>query len=190
MKSLRKFRYRPAKQLAGWGYRFDSVTEVKFAISVMEEYAFMRSPVSIYFHPGSGALSPHPRIYHRRYTPDFLIRHLETKLAYLIEIKPRAYEGNPELEMHEKIASSYIQTLKFDWVYKVVFDDQIMLGEEQLKDFEQFLRIKDDAIRFEWFTHYIRKMTVLPGHFPDKSKAHIDFIMRGWTSAEPNLFTR
>lgn len=190
MKSIKKFQYRPAQKLVGWGYSFDSLTEVKFTISVMEEYAFMRSPVSMYFNPASGQITPFPRLFHRRYTPDFLIRNLETREAFLIEIKPRAFQGNDELKLHETAANNYIRALKFDWIYKVVFDDEIILTEDQLNDFKQFLRLKGKTGRYKWFTDYLRKMSALPGRLTERSNAHIDFVMRGWTTGQPNLFTR
>lgn len=182
------FQYSKAQPLNGWGYRFDSMTEVKFAISVMEEFAFIRSPVSMYFHPGNLQLTPHQRLFHRRYTPDFLIRHLRTKLAFLIEIKPRAFEGNPELDQHLQVANNYIHALKFDWIYKVVFDDEIILNEQQLKDFEECLSLRPE-FRYGWFNQYLKKMSSLPPRLIDRSNAHIDFIMRGWETAAPNLFT-
>lgn len=182
------FHYRKAQPLAGWGYRFDSMTEVKFAISVMEEYAFIRSPVSMYFHPGNFSLVAHPRLFHRRYTPDFLIRHLHTKQAFLVEIKPRAFEGNAELDQHQQVACNYIRALKFDWKYIVVFDDEIILNEQQLKDFEECLSLEPE-FRYDWFDQYLKKMSSLPPRLIDKSNAHIDFIMRGWETSAPNLFT-
>lgn len=184
-----KFQYRKARPLAGWGYRFDSMTEVKFAISILEEYAFIRSPVSMYFHPGSFELTAHPRLFHLRYTPDFLIRHFQTKQAFLVEIKPRAFQGNPQLDHHEKVAASYIRALKFDWVYKVVYDDQIILNEQQLTDFEECMRLRPD-LRFGWFEQYLKKMSCATPRLTDRSAAQIDFVMRGWETGPPNLFTR
>ncbi|MES2328572.1 MAG: hypothetical protein V4539_03150 [Bacteroidota bacterium] len=183
-----RFQYNKAQPLAGWGYRFDSMTEVKFAISVMEEFAFIRSPVSMYFHPGSFQLTAHPRLFHRRYTPDFLIRHLRTKMAFLVEIKPRAFERNTELDQHRQVATNYIRALKFDWIYKVVYDDEIILNEQQLHDFEECLSLKPE-FRYAWFDKYLKRMSSLPPRLMDRSNAHIDFIMRGWESAAPNLFT-
>jgi hypothetical protein len=185
----RKFNYQRPTPLGGWGYRFDSMTEVKYAISVMEEYAFTRSPVSMYFHPGTFELAPHPRLFHRRYTPDFLVRHLETKQAFLIEIKPRAFEKETQLDQHRKVANDYIRSLKFDWTYKVVFDDEIILDEQQLASFEECLALKPEY-RFAWFDSYVRRMSAALIRLPNRKNAHIDFLMRGWETGQPNLFTR
>ena len=183
-----KFEYRPAQKMTGWGHHFDSMTEVKFAISIMEEYAFIRSPVSMYFNPGNCRLAHFPRLFHHRYTPDFLIRHLQTRKAMLVEIKPRAFQGNPQLEQHEIVATNYIRSMKFDWIYKVVFDDEIILSEDQLAHFEECLSLKDETKRHSWYEHYFKQMSALPPHLMEKSNAHIDFIMRGWISHQPNLF--
>ena len=78
-----KFTYRTPQPLKGWGCRFDSLTELRFAISVLEDHALIRSPLSLYFHPGSGQLTHFPKFAYRRYTPDFLIRNYETKKATL-----------------------------------------------------------------------------------------------------------
>jgi len=186
---MKKFAYTQSSKLTGWRHHFDSLTEVKFVISIMEEYAYLRSPVSMYFHPGTHHLTHFPRLFHRRYTPDFLIRHLQTHEAFLVEIKPRAFEGHPKLSEHELIANNYIRSMKFDWTYKVVFDDEIILTADQLSEFEDCLRIRDEAGRLDWFEHYVKKMSALPAHLMVGSNAHIDFIMRGWITGPPNLFT-
>lgn len=180
------FLYRAPQPVSGWGCRFDSLTELKFAVSILGEYAFMRSPVSMYFHPTSGELSHFPKRSYRRYTPDFLIRHKETARASLIEIKPRAYEGQPQLDIHELVATTYIRSMKFDWTYKVVYDDQVILSDEQLLAFRDCLRLGDQSSRFQWYEDYHYRVTGLPPRPP--SNRELDFLMRGWPVAAQRSF--
>ena len=99
MKPQTGFRYGTSHKIINWGCCFDSLTELKFAISIREEYKYLWERVSIYYHPGTKLLTDYIRACHRRYTPDFLIRHKETSEAILVEIKPCAFEGNPQLAL-------------------------------------------------------------------------------------------
>lgn len=174
-----KFSYRKPQPIHGWGCRFDSLTELRFTISVMEDHAIMRSPVSMYFHPGTGQLAHFPKGCFLRYTPDFLIRNYETKKATLVEIKPRAFEGQASLDLHQLVANNYIRSLKLDWTYQVVYDDQIILTEEQLCHYRDCLRfaVKD---RFKWYEEYYKRITGSLSLTAYKSNAEIEFLMRGW----------
>lgn len=179
-----KFSYRKPQPLFGWGCRFDSLTELRFAISVMEEYAFMRSPVSMYFHPATGQLAHFPKGSFRRYTPDFLIRHYETRKATLVEIKPRAFENETSLKMHQLVANNYIRSLKLDWTYQVVYDDQIILTADQQINYQDCLRLASRN-RFKWYEEYYKRITgnILLSTY--KTNAELDFLMRGWLPNKP-----
>ena len=158
------FPYRTSKKVSGWGCQFDSLTELKYAISIMEEYHFLRSPVAIYYHPGTKITLDHLRRCHLRYTPDFLIRHKETFEATLIEIKPRAYENHPQLSLRKAVAENYIERKNLDWKFKVVFDDQIVLTEEQSKAFTEFTSLSTGKAMSLWYGAYSRQMIQT---FPD-----------------------
>lgn len=143
----------------------------------------------MYFHPATGQLAYFPKGAFRRYTPDFLIRHRETSRAFLVEIKPRAFEGQPQLDMHQIVANNYIHALKFDWTYKVVYDDQIILTADQLIAFEDCAQQPDNAGRFRWYQDYHRRITGTPLLTPHPSNRELDFIMRGWQQpAQQTLF--
>src|SRR6478735_4366070 len=158
------FPYRVSRKVSGWGYQFDSMTELKYAISVMEDYHFLRSPVSIYYHPGTRITLDHIRRCHLRYTPDFLIRHKQTFVATLVEIKPRAFEHHPQLQLRKAVAENYIARKNLDWEFKIVFDDQIILTEQQLQSFEACSAQTSDKAMREWFSEYCDRL----GHtFPD-----------------------
>jgi hypothetical protein len=158
------FPYRSAKKVNGWGSQFDSLTELKFAISIMEEYYFLRSPVAIYYHPGTKITLDHLRRCHLRYTPDFLIRHKETFEATLIEIKPRAFEDHPQLFLRKAVAENYILRKNLDWKFKVVFDDQIILIKDQIEAFTECTSFSTGKAMAAWYSAYSLRMNQT---FPD-----------------------
>jgi hypothetical protein len=97
----------------------------------MNDYEILRERVAIYYHPDTLQPTDYIRTCHRRYTPDFLVRHKQTGQAFLVEIKPRAFEEEPQLPVLKQIAENYIRWKKYDWQYKVIFDDEIVLDKEQ-----------------------------------------------------------
>ncbi len=152
------FPYRTSKKVSGWGYQFDSLTELKYAISIMEDYHFLRSPVAIYYHPGTKITLDHIRRCHLRYTPDFLLRNKQTYEATLVEIKPRAFENHPQLQLRKLVAENYISRKNLDWTFKIVFDDQIILTEQQLQSFNSCIGLSSDKAISAWFNDYCNRM--------------------------------
>ena len=163
-----KFRYSQVIPVVNWGCSFDSLTELKFAISISEEYHFLRSPVSIYYHPGTLQLVTHIRRCHLRYTPDFLIRHKMTGKAFLVEIKPRAYQNEKKLLKTRQVAENLITAYQYDWKYQLVFDDEIILTSEQLQDFMDCTSIKSKKELTDWAIQYGNKIS--PGYSTALSK--------------------
>ncbi|MCH5597989.1 TnsA endonuclease N-terminal domain-containing protein [Niabella ginsengisoli] len=151
------FKYSKSQKWINWGYSFDSLTEVKFAIYVMDDYEILRGRVSIYYHPGTLQPTDYIRTCHRRYTPDFLIRHKQTGHAFLVEVKPRIYEREPHLCVMKTVAENYIQQKGYDWQYRVIFDDEIILNQEQLEVFEDCQRLRASSDRKLWFEELSRR---------------------------------
>jgi hypothetical protein len=178
---MKTFHYRKARQIAGWGCRFDSLTELKFAVSILEEYEFLRAFVSIYYHPRTRQPSNYIRKYFRRYTPDFLVRHKQTGEATLVEIKPRAFENDPQLLLSKEVAENYIRWKNYDWQFKVIYDDQVILTAEQWEEFEQCRKLKSKEAHNAWFEEYNnriaypvhRSFSTVPGN------SNIEFVMFG-----------
>lgn len=168
--------YRGVKKVSGWGCSFDSLTELKYAMSIMENYHFLRSPVSIYYQPGTKITIKKIRNCHLRYTPDFLIRHKQTLEALLVEIKPRVFQNHPQLALRKAVAENYIARKNLDWKYIIIFDDEIILDEQQLFDFECAASLNTVGEVTEWFNEYCSRM----GHvFPDNLLT--DLIITGKT---------
>lgn len=176
-----RFRYGRSHKIINWGCSFDSLTELRFAVSIMEDYEYLRERISVYYHPGTKQPTDYIRTFHRRYTPDFLIRHKETGQAFWIEIKPRGYENDPHLEVMKEVAENYIRWKKYDWTYKVVFDDEIILTAEQLEAFEDCCKLKSVSAWKLWFEEYNRKFDrSAPSFFHGVPRnSSIEFIMFG-----------
>lgn len=137
---MKTFTYRKSIRVINWGCTFDSLLELKYALSIQQDYAYLREHIPIFYDPRTRQPTDYIRDNIRRYTPDFLIRHKRTNEAILVEIKPRAFEQNEQLAMRKEIADNYIRWRKFDWSFKVVFDDEIRLTNSQLLQFDQCVK--------------------------------------------------
>lgn len=176
-----KFSYEAALKVSGWGFNFDSLTELKYAISIMDEYEFIRPAPSIYYDLSTKLPAIRVRRCHRRYTPDFLIRHRTTLQAFLVEIKPRSYQNQTKLGIYRQVAENFIRLNKYDWQFRLVFDDEIMLTQEQLEDFENLKRIGTARERTGWLYHYREDtMNALPGYLRKyMTNSKMDFLIYG-----------
>lgn len=139
---METFHYRPSLPVSEWGCHFDSMLELKYAISISEEYEFLRSRIPVYYDPKTKKPTDYLRFNTRRYTPDFLIRHKQTLEAFWIEIKPRAFENEKQLITRTELAKRYIQWKGFDWKFKVVYDDEISLTKPQQELYNAYYRYK------------------------------------------------
>ncbi|MFT3749085.1 MAG: hypothetical protein QM768_12240 [Agriterribacter sp.] len=176
-----KFNYSKSFRMIYWGCSFDSLTELKFAISIQDEWEFLRERITIYYHHGS--LQPTNQITEgvRRYTPDFLIRNKQTGLALLVEIKPRAAENDPQLAIRRRVAENYIQWKGYDWQFKVIYDDEVILSEAMLEIFEDCCRLKSQSALRMWFRQLNHRYHASAPNFFAKvpSEADVRFIMFG-----------
>ena len=139
------FHYGRSHKIIHWGCCFDSLLELKYAISIRDEFEFMRSRLHIYYDQRTLMPTDYLRKGIKHYTPDFLIRNKITGEAWLIEIKPRAFEHESQLLLRKHIAENYIAWKKYDWKYKVVFDDEIILDEHDLQLFEDCCQLKSKS---------------------------------------------
>ena len=128
---MKTFNYKRSFRVIKWGCTFDSMLELKYAISVQKDYEYLRSHIPIYYDPKTKLPTFYIRRNIRRYTPDFLIRHKITKEAFLVEIKPRAFEGNEQLSIRKEVAGNYIRQMQYDWKFKVVYSDEIKLSADE-----------------------------------------------------------
>ncbi len=150
------FPYRLSRKAQTWGCQFDSLTELKYVIAIMDDYHYLRSPVSIYYHPVTKITLDNIRRCHLRYTPDFLIRHKQTFQSFLVEIKPRAFENHIQLDLRKAVAENYIARKNLDWKFKIVFDDEIVLSTEQIYNFQIASSMTSAKELANWFINYCK----------------------------------
>jgi hypothetical protein len=139
---MKSFKYKKSFKTFNWGCSFDSLLELRFAISIHEDYEFLRSPISIYYDPATKQPTDYIRLYTRRYTPDFLIRHKVTGEAFWVEVKPGAFTDQKQLALRREVAEKYIHWKKYDWKFRFIFDDEISLNNEQQAGFEKCCQMK------------------------------------------------
>lgn len=142
LKQAKPFKYRKSCKMIYWGCQFDSLLELKYAISIQDEYEFIRSRLTIYYKHDSNEPTNYIREGVRHYTPDFIIRNKKTSQAYLIEIKPRAAQNEPSLKVRQDVAEKYIRCKKYDWTFKIVYDDEIVLDELGIQLYEECCKLK------------------------------------------------
>jgi len=175
------FTYDRPYRIATWGYTFDSLTELKYAVSIMDEYEFMREPVSIYYDPRTRMPVDQIRQFCRRYTPDFLIRHRETREALLIEIKPRMIAFHPKLAITQTVAENFIAQEILDWKYKIVYDDEIVLSADQLEEFDVCFKLNSKSSWKTWFEEYRKRFSARNSsifRYPSENR-RLQFLMFG-----------
>lgn len=187
---MKKFKYKGSRKIIYWGCAFDSLLELKYALSIQNDYEFLRSHIPVYYDPTTKRPTNYIRDNIRRYTPDFLIRHKITKKAYWIEIKPRAFSNHTQLTLRSEVAKNYIQWKGYDWEYKVVYDDEIILTLDQLVQFNECCSLINKSARKLWFEKYNnrfdRSTPSLTSTIPDNSR--VEFVMYGYESSLKKFF--
>jgi hypothetical protein len=143
------FQYKDAIQIGYRSCKFDSLLELKFTLSIEDNWYFLREHIVIYYDPKTFLPTNYIRDTTRKYTPDFLIRNNENNKAFLIELKPRAFRNEIQTMLRKQVAENYIKSKKLDWIYKVVYDDEIILSREQQEKFSS-LRAGINAFNFKW----------------------------------------
>lgn len=132
------FTYKRSFKIPYRGCSFDSLLELKFVLSIEDEYRFLRCPVKIGYDPLTLQTTNYFRETTRVYTPDFLMRHKVTNEAWLIELKPADYKLSRTVSIYNSIARHYISNCEQDWTFKVVFSNEIILSATKLSKFRMF----------------------------------------------------
>src|ERR1043165_6105894 len=115
------FKYGRSFQIPYRGCFFHSLLELKYAISIEEEYRFLREPVIIGYNPKTFAVTNYFRDGVCMYTPDFVIRNKTDSSAYLIELKPRKFFTEQLFAKYQSIAQNFIRYHGLDWKFKIIF---------------------------------------------------------------------
>jgi len=137
------FKYKKAYRIAYRNCFFDSLLELKFALSIEQDYRYLREPYLIGYDPKTLQVTHHFREETKIYTPDFLIRCKTSNKAYLVEIKPSAFRNGGDAIAYQQIAQNYIQLLHKDFQFKMVYEEDIILSESQQRRYNLFVAKKD-----------------------------------------------
>jgi hypothetical protein len=114
--------------------------ELKFALVVVDDYAYLREGIRIYYQPRTcistnSLTNENTRVYY----PDFLIRDFKTKQASLVEIKPDNFDLIGLLEYRTKIANHFIRTNGYDWTFQTIYEREIVLSDRKQEKFESLI---------------------------------------------------
>ncbi len=136
------FTYLPGYHIDYKGMGFDSLLELRYAISIEDDFAFMREGIKIFYDPATAKSTNYLREGIHRYTPDFLIRNWQTGRAYLVEIKPLAYDDFNALALLQTVCSHYIKVNNYDWEYIIIFENEITLSLAKQERYDAVLANK------------------------------------------------
>jgi len=134
------------------GCLFDSILELKFVLSVEQDFNFLRAHIPIWYNPKTLEPTNYLTETTKTYTPDFLIRDKKDKTAYFVEIKPRNILCSQQSSIRTQVAEKFIEKNKYDWKFIILYDDEIFLGKEQQKKYELLKNHKEsfaDILRFQ-----------------------------------------
>jgi len=176
---MKNFQYKKSYRIIYWGCCFDSLLELKYAISISDEYEFMHARIPVYYDLKTKRPTDYIRDCTRRYTPDFLIRHKITGEAFWVEIKPKNFDGYEQLSLRKIVAENFIAWKNFDWKFKVVFGDEIVLNKKQQELFEELCRLKSKSaykVHFQKLNNQFDRSA--PSLFVP-SQATVQFVMFG-----------
>ena len=176
---MKNFQYKKSYKIIYWGCCFDSLLELKYAISIQDDYEFMHARIPVYYDMKTKKPTEYIRECTRRYTPDFLMRHKITGEAFWIEIKPENFDGAEQLSLRKVVAENYIAWKNYDWKFKIVFGNQIVLNKKQRELFEELCQLKSKSafkIHFGKLNNrFDRSASLL---FP-ASQTNTEFVMFG-----------
>ena len=156
------FRYRRSSRVCYRSCVLDSLTELRFVLSIEQDFYFLREHVRIWYHSKTLEPTYYLNDQTKLYTPDFLIRGKENNTAYLVEIKPRAFQNAEQLTIHSRVAERFIDKNKYDWKFIILFNDEISLNKEQQKKFNLLKNHKQDFSAILKFHQLDRKYNNAP----------------------------
>ena len=121
------------------GQLFERDYILKFLLSVEESCAWVRDDLVIPYpldNPGASLTQC------VNYVPDMLIRNWVTGRAELIQVVPRGFDDFEWLTALQVLVKLHCAIHDLDWEFRVVFEEEIVLSEEQQR---RFLQLVDDS---------------------------------------------
>ena len=162
------------------GMLFDSLLELKFVLMVEERCAYIRTPFTIWYNKQNLNLTDRNEC-PNKYTPDFLVRKIRTGTAHLIEVKPRKYVTDEEVQFKRGLAERYIQRKGHDWKFNFVTERQVdnTLTELQRRKFSEVLKTRKKGFSkmglMKQSNKYSNEVSKLYDRIPD-SNWILDFV--------------
>lgn len=151
------FKYKKAYRIAYRKCFFDSLLELKFALSLEQDYRYLREPYLIGYDPKTLMTTNYFREDTKIYTPDFLIRSKITNKAQLVEIKPTSFKYCTEVSSYQRIADNYIRQINKDYAFKIVYEEDITLTAVQEEKYNLFVAKKESFADLFALQHLDRK---------------------------------
>jgi hypothetical protein len=186
---MQEFRYRKSFKIIYRNCCFHSLLELKYVISIEDTCSFIREHIQIWYDPKTEMPTDYIREDITKYTPDFLIRNYSSNKAWLVEIKPRAFQHCGQLTLRRQVAENYIKWKKMDWSFAAVFDDEIILSPQQQKRFEDLCKLKSQSafkLQFEKMNNrYDRSQPRLFRTVPENTL--VQFVKYGHRSSLTNI---
>lgn len=188
---MNNFSYKKSYRILYWGCCFDSLLELKYAISIAADYEFLHARVRVYYDPQTKRPTNYIRECTRRYTPDFLIRHKITGEAFWVEIKPRNFNDHGQLQLRKMVAENYIAWKNYDWKFKVVFGNEITLSQDQQLLYEQLCLLKSKSAFKVHFNKLNNRFDRSAAPLFNLASGDLAFVMFGKNDpCRENLFRR
>lgn len=157
-----------------------SALQVKFLLSVADDYEFNCPAPPIYFDPVTYQPSFCIDRLYQVFGADFLIRHRTTGRAFLIDVLPDILEDDCRLLMRRQIAENYIAGKEYDWKYKFLFENEILLTPNESLLFDSYGQMCCDEDRRKWLMDYLSFSYLLkPVCFQSPHYSLLDFLIHG-----------
>lgn len=165
------------------GCLFESPYELKYALSIEYDFAYLLHPKKIYdsFYRDNGK-AVEINDYTNNYTPDFLIRSYNENIACIVEIKGRSFNDIRQYEKRNAIMERYLRTLENPPDFRWIFWDDEMLTQEQADKF-QFLETNQTYEKnfYEVLRNLYNHDDRIPFSFPREfsTSEYISFVNHG-----------
>jgi hypothetical protein len=177
-----KFKYAKSYKIPYRGCHFDSLLELKYALSIEGTHRYLREPFIIGYDPNTLRTTNYFRETTKLYTPDFLIRSKTTKASVLIEVKPSRLKNSRAISIYQKICEDYIRSNHLDCSFRIVSEDDMHLNDDQLARYDLFVRKKhsfESVFAFKsldrrYNSAHIKYFHNVP-RFPDDELSHSEY---------------
>lgn len=150
------------------GCLFESTLELKYALSIEDEYAYIVHPKRIFdsFYRDNGKLVEILE-QTKSYTPDFLIRSYTENKASIIEIKEEHYSDPEQYDLRNRIMKKYTEALENPPDFKWVFWNDGMLTPEKTEKFHLLMSCQGAEKKFyELLKQLYQRNEKIPYTFP------------------------